>query len=196
MSKHETRRRIVQATRSLHEEVGPAATTISAIAQRAGVQRLTVYRHFPDDRALLAACSLDWSRDHPVPDPAGWAPIADPVRRLRTALTAHYAFFRDASPMLERVLHDEGRVPELAEVMSPWREHQREIAGGLSAGWNLDGERQRLLRAAVRHALDFHTWRSLVGKGLDDADAVELMTALVEAAAAHPRALPADGRGT
>lgn len=88
MAKSETRQRIVEATRALHEAVGPAATTITGIAERAGVQRLTVYRHFPDERALIGACSADWSADHPLPDPASWAGVADAKSRLRAALEA------------------------------------------------------------------------------------------------------------
>lgn len=183
MSKQETRQRIVEATRALHEEVGPAATTITAIAERAGVQRLTVYRHFPDDRALIGACSSDWSEDHPLPDPVTWATLEDPVARLRAALGELYAYFREGAPMLEQVLRDEEEVPELADVMVPWWEYMKEVAGGLAAGWGVEASRQPILRAAVGHALRFRTWRSLTDEGLSDEDAVQLMVRLVECAA-------------
>lgn len=173
----------MEATRALHEEVGPAATTITAVAERAGVQRLTVYRHFPDDEALILACSSHWQEDHPAPDPSSWSGIADPVARLRGALSEIYAYFRRGAPMLERVLRDEEEVPELAEVMAPWWEFMREVAGGLAAGWAVAGDRQRLVRAAVGHALRFETWRSLSDEGLSDEDAVELMTRMVTAVA-------------
>src|SRR5918999_1011525 len=88
----ETRRRITEATVELHREVGPSNTTISAIAERAGVQRLTVYRHFPDEAALFGACSAHWRAEHPVPDPRPWAAIGDPEERLRTALGEIYAY--------------------------------------------------------------------------------------------------------
>src|SRR5215210_5297504 len=90
----DTRRRITAATVELHREVGPANTTISAVAERAGVQRLTVYRHFPDERALLGACSAHWRAGHPAPDPSPWPPIEDPEDRLRTAIAAFYAYYR------------------------------------------------------------------------------------------------------
>lgn len=183
MSKEQTRERIVEATRTLHEEVGPAATTITAIAERAGVQRLTVYRHFPDDRALIGACSSDWSEDHPLPDPSSWAALEDPVTRLRAALGELYAYFRDGAPMLEQVLRDEVEVPELAEVMAPWWEYMKEVAGGLAAGWGVEASRQRILRAAVGHALRFRTWQSLDDEGLSDRDAAELMVRLVKCVA-------------
>lgn len=179
MSARDTRRRIVKATRALHEEVGPAATTISAIATRAGVQRLTVYRHFADDRALLDACSADWRDDHPAPDPSSWAGIGDPAERLRRSLAALYGYFRGGAPMLRQVLRDERDDPDLAAVMEPWWSYMREIAGGLAAGWGVDGQRQRLVRAAVGHALRFETWSSLAGEGLSDGEAVELMATLV-----------------
>ncbi|MFW6199453.1 MAG: TetR/AcrR family transcriptional regulator [Gemmatimonadota bacterium] len=179
MSKEQTRQRIVEATRALHEEVGPAATTITAIAERAGVQRLTVYRHFPDDAALLRACSADWREDHPLPDPSDWTGLEDPVARLRRALEEMYRYFRRGAPMLESILRDQEEVPELAEVMTPWWEYLREVAGGLAAGWGVDGERQRMLRAAVGHALGFRTWQSLADEGLSEEDAVELMVSLV-----------------
>lgn len=184
MSKEQTRQRIVEATRSLHEEVGPAATTITAIAERAGVQRLTVYRHFPDEGALIGACSSDWSEDHPLPDPATWSSLEDPVARLRAALGELYGYYRRGAPMLEQVLRDEEEVDELAEVMSPWWEYMKEVAGGLAAGWGVATKRQRILRAAVGHALRFSTWTTLSDEGLSDDEAVELMVGLVRCAAA------------
>jgi AcrR family transcriptional regulator len=175
MTLEDTRRRIVRAVRDLHEEVGPSSTTISGIAERAGVQRLTVYRHFPDERALITACSSDWSEDHPFPSPTLWVGIQNPRERLTSALAKVYAYFRSGAPMLEKVLRDEAEVPELAEIMASWWDRMREIAGGLAAGWGTDPEGQRRLRAAVGHALRFETWRSLTQEGLDDAEAVEMM---------------------
>src|SRR4051794_5578370 len=102
----ETRQRITEATVQLHREVGPARTTISAIAERAGVQRLTVYRHFPDARTLLGACSAHWRAGHPAPDPSGWPAIADPEERLRTAVAAFYAYYRGDEAMIAKVRRD------------------------------------------------------------------------------------------
>jgi AcrR family transcriptional regulator len=179
----DTKLRIVQATVDLHQEIGPKATTVTAIAERAGVQRLTVYRHFPDDRALLGACSSHWLEEHPLPDPAIWMGIADPRSRLESALTRLYDWFRDGAPMLASVLPDERRMPEVAEVMAPLWSYFREVAGGLSAGWGADGEVQRRIRASIGHALGFHTWRSLMQQGLSDRESVALMVGLVTAAA-------------
>lgn len=178
-----TRRRIVDATVALHEEVGPAATTISAIAERAGVQRLTVYRHFPDERAVIEACSAHWSAEHPLPDAALWAGLSDASERARTALQAIYAYYRAGEPMLEKVLRDEAAVPSLGEVMAPLHAWLRELTGQLSAGWGATGEAQRRVRAVAGHALRFETWRSLTSEGLDDAEAAELLTSLLARAA-------------
>ena len=187
MSGNDTRRRIVEAIVELHEEIGPATTTVTAIAERAGVQRLTVYRHFPDDRAMLGACSSHWNEEHPLPDPASWTGIADPRSRLETALRGLYDYFRNGAPMLASILRDEAEVPELAEVMAPLWDYMREVAGGLSAGWGVNGDAQRLVRSAVGHALGFYTWRSLSEEGLSNGEAVELMVGLVADVAVESR---------
>lgn len=179
MGTNQTRRRILDAVVALHREVGPAATTITAIAERAGVQRLTVYRHFPDERALLEACSAHWQAAHPAPDPAAWAGIPDPHRRLLTALLELYAYFDRGSDMIARVLRDQDELPTLREIMAPWHGWVAEIAGGLSAGWGVDEPRQALVRAAVGHTLRFWTWLSLREEGLSNQEAARLMAGFV-----------------
>jgi AcrR family transcriptional regulator len=183
MSTESTRRRILDAVVALHQEVGPAATTISAIAERAGVQRLTVYRHFPDESALIQGCSAHWSQAHPPPDPSGWAGIQDPGVRLEAALGELYRYFEGGREMLAQVLRDEGRVPALQEVMTPFWGYMAELAGGLSAGWGVEGEPQRLLRASVGHALRFQTWESLAREGLPTGEAAALMAEFVRGVA-------------
>ena len=185
MGVNDTKLRIVEATVDLHQEIGPVATTVTAIAERAGVQRLTVYRHFPDDRALLGACSSHWLEDHPLPDPATWMGIADPRNRLDCALTRLYDWFRDGALMLASILPDEKEMPEVAEVMAPLWDYFREVAGGLSAGWGVTDDAQRFVRAAVGHALGFYTWNSLTDAGLSDGEAAELMVGLVADVAAR-----------
>jgi len=187
MSKDETRRRILDAVVELHEEVGPAATTITAIAERAGVQRLTVYRHFPDERALVHGCSSHWAARHPAPDPGTWAGIPDPRHRLERALEELYGYYRAGRGMLEKVLRDELEVPALAEVMAPWRGYVSEVVGGLAAGWGAPDDRQPLIRAAVGHAVEFTTWQSLAGQGLTDRESAALMLDLVAAVAQRSR---------
>lgn len=187
MSRKPTRQRILDAVVDLHREVGPAATTITAVAERAGVQRLTVYRHFPDEEALIQGCSAHWSEGHPPPDSSRWAGIQGPQRRLTAALETLYRYFEGGQEMLAQVLRDEERVPALREVMVPFRGYLRELAGGLSAGWGVDAAEQRLVRAAVGHALHFETWRSLAQEGLSNQEAAELMTGLVAGVAEQER---------
>src|ERR1700741_1397047 len=89
----QTRLRITESAVALHEELGPARASISAIAERAGVRRSTVYRHFPDEEALFAACSAHWGAANPPPDPQPWTAIEDPAERTETALSELYAFY-------------------------------------------------------------------------------------------------------
>lgn len=180
----ETRRRIVEATVRLHESVGPARTTVSAVAKRAGVQRLTVYRHFPDERALLAACSGHWVATNPAPDPAPWRKIQDPEERLTEALTEIYAFYGRAEPMMANLVRDASKMPALAELLAPYDHYLAAVRDILAVGWGARGKRREMLLAATGHAIDFAAWRSLVrGQGLDDGLAVELMVRAARCAA-------------
>ncbi len=182
LSQAETRQRIVDATVDLHRELGPLRTTISAIAERAGVQRLTVYRHFPDDRALFGACSSQWRAAHPMPDPSAWAGLEDPSERLEAALAEIYAWFASTEEMTANVLRDIPESPLMQELTAPLRQYWAEVQRVLEYGWEARGERGERLRAVIGHAIEFGTWRSLVrGHGLTDAAAAELMVRLARA---------------
>lgn len=175
MQRARTRERIIEATAELHEEVGPAATTISAVAERAGVQRLTVYRHFPDEAALFAACSAHTGAQHPPPDPAFWSEIEEPSERLETALRALYAYYSERKQALAKVLRDAERLPALDTALAPMRDYMEGVAEGLSAGWWVEPQAERSFRSALAHALEFWTWRSLAAQGLNTAEAAHLM---------------------
>ena len=178
-----TRRRITEATVALHREVGPANTTISAVAERAGVQRLTVYRHFPDELQLIRACSAHWRAAHPAPNPAPWTAIADPEERLRTALGELYAFYRSDEAMIANIRRDTPAVAALATVVSDLPLYFGAVRDILARGWGIRGRRRNLLLAALGHAIDFETWRSLERRqGLNPASAVELAARTVRAA--------------
>jgi AcrR family transcriptional regulator len=179
-----TRQRVIEAAIGLHGTVGPARTTISAIAERAGVRRATVYRHFPDERSLFLGCSGAWRERHPVPDPAAWAGIADPSERLRTALDALYGWYEETEPMLSALLRDIDAVPLVAEMQAGRRAYLAAVEDGLAPGWGARGKAARRLRAAIGLALDFYAWRTLAERGLTRADAVAVMAAAVRAAAA------------
>jgi AcrR family transcriptional regulator len=176
----ETRLKITEATMRLHEEVGPANTTVSAIAERAGVQRATVYRHFPDDAALIAACSAHWMSLNPFPDIGAWAAISDVDERLRTGLDEMYAWYEDTETMVALLLRDRAAVPPLDERMRGRDAYLAAAIETLMRGRPERGGRRKRVRAAIAHALEFETWRSLVRRqGLDRDQAIELMTRLV-----------------
>ena len=181
----ETRQRIVDATVALHREVGPARTTISEVARRAGVGRVTVYNHFPDDEALLGACSQQFVEQSPPPDPAEWKAVKDPDARLRSALAEVYDYYRDNEAILANVGRDAAIVPALAAVLerSGAAERQAAMADVLMAGRKLHGKRERRTRAAIGLALAFGTWQRLTGEeGLKDGEAAKLMARAVDAA--------------
>lgn len=178
-----TRTRITESTVALHEELGPARTSISAVAERAGVRRSTVYRHFPDEEALFAACSSHWRAANPPPDPGVWVAIADPDERLRTALRDLYAFYGRTEAMYASLLRDEPLVPVVHRLLGAFFGYLDAIRDVLMAGRGPRGRAARRTRAAIGHALAFGTWRSLIREqGLSDADAVALMSGLVERA--------------
>ena len=180
----QTRRRITESTVALHEELGPARTSISAVAERAGVRRSTVYRHFPDEEALFAACSSHWSAANPAPDPGAWAEIEDPAQRTRTALRELYAFYGRTERMYASLLRDEPLLPILRRLLAGFYDYLRAIEDVLIAGRGLRGHAARRTRAAMGHALAFATWRSLTREqGLRDEEAVALMCLLVEGSA-------------
>jgi AcrR family transcriptional regulator len=181
-SQRRTRERIVKATMDLHEEVGPAQTTVSEIARRADVQRLTVYNHFPEDIELFAACQAHWMQVHPLPDLSEAMSLPDPVERVRACVRAFYGWYRETAPMAENVQRDRGAVPPLDALMKQTADARlAELAAGLTAGFRRRGRRAERQRALIRLALDFWTWRRLDLEGLDDDAASELMAEAVTA---------------
>jgi AcrR family transcriptional regulator len=175
----ETRRRITETAVELHGTVGPAHTSISAIAEKAGVRRSTVYRHFPDENTLFDACSAHWSETNPLPDMSAWEAIDDPDARMRTALGELYAFFRRTEPMLVNLHRDEPTMALVRERFAVFHEYQDAAREVLLSGRALRGRRRDETRAAIGHALAFPTWRSLTREqGLDDGRAAELMVRL------------------
>jgi AcrR family transcriptional regulator len=178
----ETRRRIIEAVVSLHEEVGPARTTVVEIADRAQVSRPTVYSHFPDERSLITACSQHWSLANPRPDTAAWKEITDPRTRLRTALEQLYAYYAPRERMLANVIRDSELIPSLSEAlqhtMGPYSQAATEA---LQTASRQRDQRKQL--AVLKLALHFHTWQTLTRSGgLTNKEAAGLMAALVETA--------------
>ena len=172
----ETRRRIVEATVDLHGSVGPALTTFSMVAERAGVQRHTLYAHFPDERSLYLACSgLAMERD-PLPDAEPWRAIADQRERLRTGLRAIYGWYERNAALAACVLRD-------AEYHALTKEIVAMRIGPHMAAYHevLGAKLSAKQRAVLALALSFFTWRTLAREGgLKQGAAVEAMVQAVD----------------
>ncbi|HVL94552.1 MAG TPA: helix-turn-helix domain-containing protein [Solirubrobacteraceae bacterium] len=185
----ETRRRIVEAAMALHAQVGPARTTVKAVAERAGVQRHTVYRHFPSDEELLGACTTAWDARNPPPSPEPALALADPEERLRVLLRDLYAYYRRVEPDLRVFLRDAELIPALGRVFEEEAAGRRQLRDALARGWGARGARRRRLLGAIGLALEFDGWRSLArAQGLDDAEAAEVMVGAARAAAGKSHA--------
>lgn len=182
-----TRRRITESAVELHGTLGPARTSISAVAAHAGVRRSTFYRHFSDEAALFAACTGYWLEANPQPDLMRWAAIEDPDARLRTGLAELYAYYRQTEGMLANVLRDEETMPVVARMLASYRDYLERAVAALMAGRPGRGHARRRARAAIGHALSFATWRSLAREqSLVDSEAAELMCELVAVARDRP----------
>ena len=178
-----TRERITEAAVRLHGTVGPARTTVSGVATEAGVQRATVYRHFPDEVSLFAACTAHYWATNPMPDPGAWSAISDHQARLRRALGEIYALFRRTEGMLEKTSRDAPLVEAMARPVAEFRGYLTAATAAIIAGRRERGQARRRVQAAVGHAVSFPTWQSLVRQqGLEDTEAVAVMAALVESA--------------
>jgi len=183
----QTRERIVAAAVDLHESVGPLATTITAIAERAGVQRLTVYRHFPTEEDLFTACTYHHFGLHPPPDLTAWETIADPMQRAETGLGDLYRYWADIETMAASVLRDHEIAPE--RVGAGLIAFMNAAADLLTAPWRSTGDR-RVVRGVIGHLVHFRTWQTLVpGQGLHPDEAVAGSLAMITHATrldAHP----------
>jgi AcrR family transcriptional regulator len=179
----DTRLRITEAAIELHAAVGPARATLSAVAQRAGVERRTLYRHFAGEADLFDACSTHYFAANPWPDLPRWRAIGDPGERLRLALDELYAYYERTEPMFSSVLRDAEVVEFARSAIAPLEAYLDDAVGVLLVGWKARGRRRELLRRALSHALAFSTWRSLSAGGVARADAVRLVAALVDTAA-------------
>lgn len=176
----QTRRRITESAVELHGTLGPAHTSMSAVAEAAGVRRSTLYRHFPDERALFGACSAHWAEENPPPDIGRWAAIEDPDDRLEAALSDLYAYYRRTEGMMDKLLRDEATVAVVNELMGAYRGMLDQAVEILMKGRSLRGNAAKRTRAAIGHALAFRTWQDLTGaQGLDEDQAADVMSRLV-----------------
>jgi AcrR family transcriptional regulator len=176
----ETRRKITEAAVELHRTVGPARTTVSAVAEKAGVQRHTYYAHFPELKDLYQACMGHYGERNPVPEPSSWADIADAEERLRVALSEVYAYYSGNEAMVSNVLRDAALDPIVQEIMVPFDQYWETVRDVIADAYEASGERHEELLGAIALAQDFQTWRTLVRQQeLSQDRAVELMVGMV-----------------
>lgn len=179
-----TRQRIVEAAAELHEEVGPARTSISAIAERAGVERLTVYRHFATESDIFHACSAHFDELHPFPDFAAWASIHDPFERLERGLAELYDYFSDTERMTAAAIRDAPATPAMRDTFARYHEGFQGIATMLIAGFAAAGIPANRVSLPIRLATDFHTWHIMTREAkLDSRAAVAYQAGVVRWAA-------------
>jgi AcrR family transcriptional regulator len=188
----DTRRRITESAVELHGTLGPSRTSLSAIAEHAGVRRSTLYRHFPGEGALFAACTTHWMASNPVPDLGRWAAIDDPDERLHQALHELYSYYQRTEQMMDNILRDEEAMPIVKQMFKGFRDYLNTARETLMTGRRARGAGRQRLLAATGHALAFATWRSLVREqGLDDGLAADLMCRLIGAASRDRISRPA-----
>ena len=179
-----TRLRITDHTVELHGTLGPARTSITAIAARAGVRRSTVYRHFPDEASLFSACTSYWMTANPFPDVNRWRAIDDPAVRVMAGLEELYAHYRRTECMMSNILRDEATMPIVKRMLGGYRDYLNGARDALRCGRGVRGAARHRVLAAIGLALTFGTWRSLAREQrLTDAQAADLMCRLVAAAA-------------
>jgi AcrR family transcriptional regulator len=177
-SRDQTRQKIVEAAIELHQAKGIANTSVNDIAKRAEVGRVTVYRHFADEEALVKACSGTYFQRHPLPDPDGWRSIRDAPARMRHGLRKTYAYHGQTEAMLGKVLAEARDLP----IMAPYHDHWRRAAEILLDAWPAAVRQDPASRAAITLALSFETWHMLVVEsGLSDDKAIALVMRLIPA---------------
>lgn len=163
----QTRMQIVEALVALHEEIGPKNTTVAAVAARAGVQRLTVYRHFENEGAMLQACSSHWSAQNPPPQQKTWKHIRGTEPRVRAALLAIAKYYSKNHKMLFKVYRDASEVKPLAAIMNGFDSYFSSIADDL-ASHIMKGQKNDTLKGVARHLVRFSTWQSLSKENLSN----------------------------
>ena len=178
-----TRLRITESTVELHRTLGPARTSVSAVARHAGVRRSTVYRHFPDEHSLFSACTSYWTAANPLPDIGRWAAINDPAVRLTRALMELYGHYRRTERMMSSILRDEPTMPIVKRMLKAYRDYLSEARQALMSGRDVRGRAREQVLAAIGHALTFGTWRSLAREqGLTDSQVAGLICRVVATA--------------
>jgi AcrR family transcriptional regulator len=181
-----TRQRITEAAMRLHTSIGPSKTSLSAVAEEAGVTRLTLYRHFPSMDDLFGACMGHWRSLHPPPDPGTWIAVEGLPSRLLRALTELYDWYAANGEDLYPIYRDAAHTP--ASNRAARRATNDRMVESVLTGVSVRGAARRRLRAAVAHVVGFWTWRSLVvDGGLSTGEAAALATTFVTSVDPEPR---------
>lgn len=167
-NEEQTRKRIIEAAMTLHEKFGPANTSIKAIAEQAGVQRLTVYRHFQDEASLFQACTSHWLACHPPPAVEEWSEITDTTRKRLAAFSSLYRYYRETQNMWHASYRDAEKVAALRKPMSDFENHLDSIRDELAGPSGSKSGGKESIRITLRHALRFSTWQSLNKEKLSD----------------------------
>lgn len=179
-NEEQTRTRIIEAAMTLHEKLGPASTSIKAIAEQAGVQRLTVYRHFQDEASLFQACTAHWLAGHPPPAVEEWSGITDTLRKRLAAFSSLYRYYRETQKMWHASYRDAEKVAALRKPMSDFEKYLDSIRDELTGPPGSKPGGKESIRITVRHALRFSTWQSLNREKLSDNEMAELVTSWLQ----------------
>lgn len=134
----------LDAAREAILAVGWSRTTLTDIARRAGVSRMTLYRRWPDTQTLLAdLMTREWGRvvaeaARSAPDPA-----SDPLRRITEGVVATVRGLR-ADELLRRIIDVD---PELLlPYLLERRGRSQELLAIALAGVILEGQRAGTIR--------------------------------------------------
>jgi AcrR family transcriptional regulator len=171
----ETRQRILGGAFELYCSVGPAATTISAVAAKASVQRLTVYRHFPNEADLLCGVIERWADENPMPGPQDWRTDIDAENWPIAILSMLYSYYSETSVLWPGILSDRTKLPELDRLMGQYDQQLETLKADILRHLPEARQRSALCQSVVSHAVQFTTWHSLSASGLDTAEIAALM---------------------
>jgi AcrR family transcriptional regulator len=174
-SAEETRRRLVQATFALHGEQGIAATTMTQIAERAGVGIGTVYHHFPTLDDTIMACGQMVMATYPPPTEVIFAGAA--TMRERLVRLAHALFDHLDRVAFDMVRSDRDRLAIVRKFVGEEQEHRIELTRAALAPFAIDRDLIRIAAAL----LDIGVYRALQQVGLSLDEAAETIADVIHA---------------
>ena len=169
----ETRRRIVGAAVALHAEQGAMATSFAQVAKRADVAVPTVYKHFPNQAALLQSCTGHVFACSPALGPEIYRGLATAEARLAALAKAAFAVHRFQAPWMRRGIHEAALMPDLAKIVDEARSQFRRLVA-LALEPRFAGRPPAGLVALIEILLGFSAWQRLAEEaGLSQSGAEE-----------------------